>query len=127
MRVLVCGGRDFDNYQAVETVLNSIPGISLIINGGAKGADALSSKWAKEHKVACLVFPALWNKEGKAAGPLRNVRMLEEGQPQMVVAFPGGKGTAHMLALTKQADIPYWNVVNNTEIVGETEERGTMD
>jgi hypothetical protein len=32
--------------------------------------------------------------------------MLKEGHPDLVVAFPGGKGTAGMIALARAAGIP---------------------
>jgi hypothetical protein len=35
--------------------------------------------------------------DGRAAGPRRNQRMLEDFRPDLVVAFPGGRGTAYMV------------------------------
>ena len=46
-----------------------------------------------------------WKKYGKKAGPLRNQQMLEEGKPDLVVAFPGGNGTADMVRRAKKANI----------------------
>lgn len=44
--------------------------------------------------------------EGKAAGPIRNQRMLDDGKPDRVLAFPGGRGTANMVKLAKAAGVP---------------------
>lgn len=110
MRILVCGGRDYEDYEMVKKVLGSLFKPELIINGAAKGADTLSTRWAEENKIPCLMYPALWSKQGKQAGILRNIKMLEEGMPHMVIAFPGGRGTAHMMLIARQAGVPVWDV-----------------
>ena len=100
MRVLVCGGRDFDLDDVVLTTLDRLDAksfIGVVIHGGASGADALANAWAKKRDVQTIVYPADWRKSGKAAGPLRNERMLRESRPDIVVAFPGGKGTTDMV------------------------------
>jgi len=108
MRVLVCGGRDFDDESAVVNYLFRIDDerpITSIIHGGAHGADALGGKTAQLLQVPCHVFPANWKRDGKAAGPLRNQRMIDEGKPDLVVAFKGGRGTADMVRRAKLAGI----------------------
>lgn len=113
MRLLVCGGRDFDNYALVCAALLAVHKkhyITFLIHGGAPGADSLADRWAKENGLHVDVFRALWNKEGKAAGPLRNQRMIDEGKPTAVVAFPGGRGTADMVARAKAAGLPVWEI-----------------
>lgn len=109
MRVLVCGGRDYDDIQHVYIVLDSIhaeTAITCIIEGGAKGADYLACRWsAARHLHEHAKFNADWSLHGKAAGPLRNQKMLDEGRPDLVVAFPGGSGTADMVRRAKAAGI----------------------
>lgn len=112
-RVLVCGGRYYgsttteDGYRVphrkqVETLKNYLDNILLefpnllIIHGAARGADSLAGDWAMKNNIEQLSFPAEWNKYGKSAGFLRNVEMLESGKPDLVIAFPGGTGTAMM-------------------------------
>jgi hypothetical protein len=68
-----------------------------IIEGGAKGADRLAREWAIERGVTYTTFKADWGKYRAAAGSLRNTAMLDMGRPSMVLAFPGGKGTANMV------------------------------
>lgn len=100
MKILVCGGRDFANESAVINFLFRIDDerpITSIIHGGAKGADELAGRTAQLLQIPCTVFKANWERDGKAAGPIRNQRMLDEGKPNLVVAFPGGKGTADMV------------------------------
>ena len=107
MRVLVCGGRDYADYAYVEENLNDLPlgNSSVIIHGGAQGADRLAERWAFAHGVDSERFSADWEKHGKAAGPIRNQRMIDEGQPDLVVAFPGGKGTADMIRRARAAGV----------------------
>jgi hypothetical protein len=96
MKILVCGGRDFSDYPFMSSTLESI-NPTQIISGGARGADRLAERYAVEFGVPIQVFPALWDTEGKAAGFIRNQRMLDEGDPDLVVAFPGGRGTDDMV------------------------------
>lgn len=100
--VLVCGGRDFADetrvFNGLEYFDQSCDGpITKLIHGGAQGADALAAEWASKSNVPAQCFAANWRKYGKRAGPLRNQRMLDEGKPDFVLAFPGGKGTADMI------------------------------
>ncbi len=105
MRVLVCGGRTYGRYELVEDVLQQW-NISTIIEGGASGADQLANRYAGEHGIAVETFPAEWSKYGKSAGYIRNAQMLSEGKPELVVAFPGGKGTQNMIKLAEIAKVP---------------------
>ena len=101
MRVLVCGGRNYRNREHVFMVLDSIQP-SVVIHGGAKGADQLAGDWAKERKVECRTYPAQWDRYGKSAGFRRNEQMLQQEKPKLVIAFPGGNGTAHMVRTARQ-------------------------
>lgn len=108
-RVLVCGGREYDDRDAVFRVLDAIHarvGIECIIHGAARGADRLAGEWAYQRRIACNSYPADWRNHRNAAGPIRNLLMLKEGRPTLVVAFQGGKGTAHMVDIAKKANIP---------------------
>jgi hypothetical protein len=113
MRILVCGGRDFDDYAMVCAALNAAHKkhfVQFIIHGAARGADSLADRWAAENGIHVRAFPANWKQDGKSAGPLRNQRMLDEGKPNAVVAFPGGRGTADMIARAKAAGVPVWEI-----------------
>jgi hypothetical protein len=108
MRVLVCGGREYSDLSKVIGVLNPLleqyPDLE-IIEGGATGADTLARDWAKAKNVPVQTFPAKWKLYGKRAGYIRNVQMLEEGKPDMVIAFPGGAGTGMMVNLADKANV----------------------
>lgn len=104
MRVLVCGGRDFNDYQLVSEVLQDYS-IATIIEGGARGADTLGYKYGKANGCSIETYKAKWDEYGKGAGPIRNQQMLDEGKPDLVVAFPGGRGTKDMVSRAKKAGV----------------------
>lgn len=74
---------------------------TLIVQGGASGADSLAKRYAKINLIECVTVEADWNKHGKAAGPLRNKKMLEMYPDALVVAFPGGRGTTNCVTTAK--------------------------
>ena len=93
-RVLVCGGRAYDDRDALFAALDRLHserGIAVLIAGGAQGADTLAVEWAQARGIRTEVYMAEWDKYGRAAGPIRNKQMLDEGLPDLVIAFPGGK------------------------------------
>mgnify|MGYP001596691982 FL=1 len=109
MRVLVCGGRGFTNCGLVWATLDQLArtdSIDCIIEGDAPGADRIAGAWAKRRRIDLRLFPADWKQHGRAAAPIRNQKMLDEGKPDFVIAFPGGKGTADMVHRAKKAGIP---------------------
>lgn len=109
MRVLVCGGRYYRDAKKVDRTLDAInnesPAVSVIIHGNAAGADTLADNWAFKRCKPVLPFPANWKAYGRSAGAKRNKQMLREGKPDLVVAFPGGNGTANMVAIARAAGI----------------------
>jgi len=112
-RVLVCGGRDFNARDFAFACLDAhAASASVVIHGGARGADTLAGEWAmKRQRVPVIVYHADWNAHGRSAGPIRNAKMLAEGKPDLVIAFPGGKGTAHMVSIARKAGVPVIEVL----------------
>jgi hypothetical protein len=118
MRLLVCGGRKYGvDYQGNEITLLTWPLYDIlqeyldknpdltIIQGGARGADYWAKIWALHAGVPHLEFPAEWDKYGRGAGVIRNTRMIVEGRPDLILAFPGGSGTANMVSQGKKYNI----------------------
>lgn len=108
MRVVVTGGRGYADKHAVWDALDALAnasdeGISALAHGACPtGADHWAHLWSKTYALNTYrPFPADWKIEGRAAGPLRNVRMLDEFRPDVVLAFPGGRGTAHCVSAAK--------------------------
>ena len=121
MRILICGGRDMDRTDAWNWLernlydeIASLNGtasaykakIEKVIHGGARGADEGAGDWAKSEHVPVVVCPADWKKHGKAAGPIRNREMLQVHKPDIVIALPGGRGTANMIMLAESHGVP---------------------
>lgn len=109
MRVLVCGGRDYSDREHVYAELTRLHAESkdfwFLIHGAARGADTLAAEWAEWIGVPHQAFRADWKRLRKAAGAIRNQQMLDEGKPDLVVAFPGGVGTADMIRRAERAGI----------------------
>lgn len=107
MRLLVTGGRNYQDKDHTFRVLDCIhqeKGIELVIHGDATGADALAKAWAEQNGIPQIAYPADWKTHGRAAGPIRNRQMLTH-QPDLVYAFPGGRGTADMVRAAKAAGV----------------------
>ena len=84
MKVAVIGSRTFNDYEEVKRSLSAI-NITLLVSGGAKGADTLGEQYAKENNIPTKIFLPDWNKHGKAAGFIRNTDIINEAE--LVVAF----------------------------------------
>jgi hypothetical protein len=113
LRVLICGGRDYTDRAELYAKLDRLHAeyvFGTIIAEGARGTDRLAIEWAKTRGIATQAFMAEWDRFGGKSGPLRNARMLAEGRPDLVVAFPGGRETANMVKQAKAAGVWVLNV-----------------
>jgi hypothetical protein len=104
-RVLVCGGRDWRDVGLVVSTLNCLNAtrgpFERLIDGGARGVDRMAGKWARDNGVLEWQFLPEWHRVDTAEGATRNQRMIAEATPDLVVAFPGGLGTADMVERAK--------------------------
>jgi len=116
VKVLVCGGRNFNNYELLKKELDEIldkhfsgymVNQTYVISGMTKGADSLAVDYANERGMKVLKFPADWGKYGSKAGPIRNQQMIDEGHPNLVVAFPSihSRGTYDMIRRAEKHNI----------------------
>jgi SLOG family YspA-like protein len=118
MRLLVCGDRYWNDKQLVQKVLSRLveesPDSVTVIHGAARGADRIAGEVAKSLGCEVVEFPAQWHSFGRAAGPIRNQKMLDEGAPSAGLAFhdniEASKGTADMLKRLKRANVPFFVV-----------------
>ena len=128
---LVCGGRGYaalprdrapttEDKQRVSDeksrLYKALSDLSpdVVITGDARGADRAAGGWARNHATMLVDVPALWEVHGNRAGPIRNGQMLSLLQMMgangkeprtLVVAFPGGSGTADMVRRSKAAGV----------------------
>ncbi len=109
MRICVTGGREFLDADLMNTVMDGFLeewGITALAHGAQKawmqltkrwrGADYYAGLWAESRGIPVTEFPTSdleWKQLARAAGPVRNRRMLDEFKPDRLVAFPGNKGT----------------------------------
>jgi len=111
MRVAVIGSRTFDVYSAMDRalkIIHSFEGIDEIVSGGARGADSLAEKWAKENNIPTKIFKANWERYGRGAGMIRNKDIIDRAD--LVVVFWDGqsKGTKNSLDRAKKAGKRYF-------------------
>lgn len=107
---LVCGGRDFNNRRFAFAYLDQLAlhrgWPRKVIHGNARGADLIGRDWALNAGVHVEAYAADWGKHGRAAGPVRNQVMLDQGKPDVVVAFGGGRGTDDMKRRADSHGVP---------------------
>lgn len=111
MRVLICGDRNWAEggtaYEELYRVYRDSQ-VECVIEGECRGADLMGRRAAELLKIPVLAFPADWRK-GRAAGPIRNQQMIDEGKPDLVLAFhhdiQNSRGTADMVRRARNAGI----------------------
>lgn len=106
MIVLITGGREYKNQRELFSVLDRLHaerGFAFLVHGDSRGADQMAHRWAKKRGVPPVAMEALWDVEGDDAGTKRNARMFEFAQPDLIIAFSGGRGTANMMRIGYEA------------------------
>lgn len=94
MRLLIAGSRDWqDETQIRQALEHAHP--TVLIHGAARGADSIAARLAYAMGIEALAFPADWGRYGRAAGPLRNQRMLDEGRPEWAILFADHIATSY--------------------------------
>ena len=118
MRILVCGAREWSSFNTVYAVLKTYPAGTEVVHGACRGADQIGGLAAKVLGFKVYEFPANWEKHGKAAGLIRNQKMLDQGKVDEVLAFHNdierSRGTADMVRRAKLAGKPC-RIVKETE------------
>ena len=108
--VLVTGSRYWSDRLVIYDILKELPKDTLIIQGGARGADTLAREVAEELGFEVKTFKAEWDKYGKSAGPIRNQKMLDETHPSLVLVFHSdiehSKGTKDLVKRVRKTTIP---------------------
>lgn len=113
-KVIIAGGRDFDNYEYMKITLNKLLPILFgnvdfcIVSGMADGADTLAVRYADENQISKILCPANWKRNKRKAGFRRNETMCSIATH--LVAFWDGcsHGTKHMIEIAREKGIPVW-------------------
>ena len=111
VKVIIAGGRDYENYNELECVADHMleklmnTHDIVIISGGARGADAMAMRYANHRGFELIVMPADWNTHGRSAGYKRNAQMAEAATH--LIAFWDGvsRGTKHMIDIAHSMKI----------------------
>jgi hypothetical protein len=107
MVISIIGSRTFDNYDLLCETMKGYDNLSLIVSGGAKGADSLGERWANENNIRTLIFKPEWEFYGKRAAFIRN-QLIVVNCDQVIAFWDGeSKGTKHALDLCKKINKPY--------------------
>ena len=123
MKILVTGGRDYNDRESIFGVLNgahALNTVELLVHGDCgTGADYWADRWAIENHVPVVCFRADWTKYGQKAGPLRNTAMViwftEQSGEKEAVVFPGGKGTADCRSKLTKCGVTFINMKEKSD------------
>ncbi len=109
MKVLICGDREWQDSKTIADRIKHLPPGTKVIHGACRGVDRIAGNAAFNLGLGVVQYPAQWKKYGRAAGPIRNKRMLDE-KPDLVIVFhtnlARSKGTKNMMTLAVDAGIP---------------------
>lgn len=115
-RLIIAGGRDFDNYKFLEFEVKKFVVEEIktrknleIVSGTASGADRLGERFAEKFAIALKRFPANWDRDGKAAGHIRNEEMAKYARNQFCIVFWDGssRGTKNMIENCKKYNLNF--------------------
>lgn len=105
IRLLVTGGRDYNDRARIAHWLDHLKPKVVIHGDCPTGADRLADEEAKSRGIPVESIP-FERGRGRAGGPIRNQRLIEEKKPTVVLALPGGSGTYDMICRAKANRIP---------------------
>jgi hypothetical protein len=101
MKLAIVGSRTFNDYGLLVSSIKDIPDVTEIVSGGARGADKLAERYAKEKNIPIKIFLPEWDLLGKSAGYIRNKQIVD--YCDKVLAFWDGisKGTNHSIKIAE--------------------------
>jgi len=107
MLTVIAGSRGIIDYTVLCTAVQE-SGFTIVrvLSGGARGVDRLGERWAAEHGLPWLVMPADWDRNGRAAGLIRNCEMAQIAGQAIVLWDGHSRGTAHMIEQMRQLNKP---------------------
>lgn len=105
-RVAIVGSRDYPRLEHVASYVNRLPMNAVIVSGGAKGVDTAAEMAAKARRMKTVIYPADWDKHGKAAGFIRNQDIVNACDRLVAFSHNSSRGTAHSIQLARQAGKP---------------------
>lgn len=98
MITVISGSRDITDVRAVEGILRQYLSCKdTLIVGGARGVDQIAADFGYRYFMKVREIPADWHTHGRAAGPIRNKQMLEEGDRLVAIWDGKSRGTKNAI------------------------------
>ena len=98
MKTIIAGSRDITDARYLITALNCVPwSITELVSGGARGVDSMGEAWALSRDIPVKLFPADWDGQGRAAGPIRNTQMADYADALLAIWDGRSRGTEDMI------------------------------
>lgn len=105
MKLGIIGSRSFSDYDLLCKEVSKFEDITLIISGGASGADLLGERYAREHKIPTRIFYPDWKKYGSRAGFLRNSDIVRSSE-HIIIFWDGiSRGSQDSINKAKELNI----------------------
>lgn len=107
MKYAIIGSRDFTDYETFRATLDTVPDITCVVSGGARGADSMAERYANEKGLPTEIYPADWALHGKAAGHIRNRDIIEAADKVIAFWDLQSKGTKGALQIADSLHKPF--------------------
>lgn len=109
MKVIIAGSRNLENYLLVAQAMQRCGyDVTEVVCGCATGVDTLGERWARTNNIPVKEMPANWNRDGKAAGPIRNREMAKYADAAVIVWDGKSAGTRNMIDEMIRHKKPYF-------------------
>ena len=111
-RVIISGGRDFNDFELMKNKCDLYLSQKrethriVVVSGTARGADSLGEHYARLRGFGLQRYPANWDRDGKAAGPIRNALMARNADALIAFFDGSSRGTANMIQSAKERGLP---------------------
>ena len=109
MKIAIVGSRSFNDYAILENWILSHTAdetISLVISGGAMGADRLAERFAFNHNIPMKVIIPNWDQDGRTAGVQRSIKIIKEADVCFVFWDGLSRGTRYSIELCQRYGKP---------------------
>lgn len=117
MKVIIAGSRDVNDYSlVVKAIESSGYNITEVVCGCAIGIDTLGEQWARANNIPIKEMPADWDRNGRAAGPIRNRQMAEYADAAIVVWDGKSLGSRNMVENMIRRKKPYYVALTSTTL-----------